>query len=450
MKEKAQNLACVILAAGKGTRMKSALPKVMHAVAGKPMLMNVIDTTLACNAEHVVVVTSPEMESVREQVKNQYHGKVHNAVQQKQLGTGDAVKAAEKILAGFKGTVVVLYGDTPLIEQKTIISIHETLNTSAKNAITVLGIDIPVPHAYGRLITDKKGNVESIVEVKDATEKQRQITLSNSGMMAIRGDLLFGFLSRLDNKNANGEYYLTDIVKLARKDGYSCSLVLADPKELMGVNSRPELAVAERIAQDKLRQKVMENGVTLIDPSTVYLRHDTQLGKDVIVHPNVVFGTNVKVEDNVEIRSFCHIEDAVIRKNATIGPFARIRPGSDVGESAHIGNFVELKKAKVEKGAKVNHLSYIGDAHVGEKTNIGAGTITCNYDGFSKYKTEIGAGAFIGSNTALVAPVKVGDGAIIAAGSVITQDVPADALAIARSRQEDKKGWAKRFKDKKK
>lgn len=449
MKEKAQNLACVILAAGKGTRMRSSLPKVMHKVMGKPMLMNVVDTTLAARAQKIIVVTSPDMEPVRDQVKNAYGSKVHNAVQQKQLGTGDAVKAALSTLSGFSGNVMVLYGDTPLISEETILSMAKILDSAPKTAVTVLGMEIHTPNAYGRLVLDKKGNIERIVEVKDATEKEKKITWCNSGVMAIRAAVLPKLLAKLDNKNANGEFYLTDVVKHARAAGHSCSMFTTDPKELLGVNSRVELAMAESIAQNKIRQRMMESGVTLIDPQTVYFSHDTKLGKDVIVHPHVVFGSKVDVEENVEIRSFCHIEGAVIRKNATVGPFARIRPDSEVGESAHVGNFVELKKAKLDKGAKVNHLSYIGDSHIGEKANIGAGTITCNYDGFNKYKTEIGKGAFIGSNTALVAPVKIGDGAIIAAGSVITQDVAPDALSIARSRQQDKKGWAKKFKDKK-
>lgn len=449
MKDKAQNVACVILAAGKGTRMRSKLPKVMHKVAGKPMLFNVIDTVLSCHADKIVVVTSPDMETVRKDVHTHYGDKIHNAVQQKQLGTGDAVKAAESALKGYKGNVIVLYGDTPLITRETVLAMAVVLEDFPKTAVAVLGMEHLLPNAYGRLIRDKKGNIERIVEVKDATAKEKAITTCNSGVMAIRGSLLFKLLDKLDNKNANAEYYLTDLVKHARKEKHLCSMVSADPQELMGVNSRVELAVAEEIAQNKLRRRAMENGVTIIEPGSVFFSQDTKLGTDVIIHPNVVFGPGVEVEDNVEIRPFCHIEGTKIRAKATIGPFARLRPGSDVGESAQVGNFVELKKTTLEKGAKVNHLSYVGDSHVGEKSNIGAGTITCNYDGFSKYKTEIGAGAFIGSNTALVAPVKIGSGAIIAAGSVITRDVPDDALAIARGRQEEKPEWAKGFRDKK-
>ncbi|HEU5048565.1 MAG TPA: bifunctional UDP-N-acetylglucosamine diphosphorylase/glucosamine-1-phosphate N-acetyltransferase GlmU [Rickettsiales bacterium] len=448
MKDKAQNIACVILAAGKGTRMRSTMPKVMHKVVGKPMLMHVVDTALSCGAQKVVAVTAPEMEHVRTGVKNHYGQAVDNAVQQQQLGTGDAVKAAEEALKGFSGNVIVLYGDTPLIQRETILAMDAALNASPKLAVAVLGMEVEGPNAYGRLVVNKDGGLERIVEVKDATEEEKRIRLCNSGVMAVKSSVLFALLARLDNKNANGEFYLTDLVKHARADGHDCAVVKADGGELMGVNSRVELAVAEAFVQNALRRKAMDNGATLIDPETVYFAHDTKIGKDVIIHPNVVFGVGVEIEDNVEIRSFSHIEGAHVRAHATIGPFARLRPGTDVGESAHVGNFVELKKATLEKGAKANHLSYIGDAHVGAKANIGAGTITCNYDGFKKYKTEIGAGAFIGSNSALVAPVKIGDGAIVAAGSVVTSDVPGDALSVARSRQEDKPGWAKNFREK--
>ncbi len=442
MKKEAQKLVCIILAAGKGTRMRSSLPKVMHKITGKPMLMHVVDTALAAHAEKVVVVTAPDMESVRGEVKNRYGDTVHNVVQQKQLGTGDAVKAAQSVLEGYKGNVIILYGDTPLIAKETVLSMSAILDASPDTAVAVLGMEISEPNAYGRLVV-KHGSVERIVEVKDATEEEKHIRLCNSGVMAVKGSVLFPLLARLNNKNAGGEFYLTDLVKLARDDGHACGLATADPQELMGVNSRVEQALAESIAQETLRRKAMEQGATLIDLASVYFAHDTKLGKDVIIHPHVVFGEKVEVRDNVEIRAFCHIDGAILHEHAIIGPFARIRPGSDIGESAHVGNFVELKNTKLEKGAKVNHLSYVGDAHVGEKTNIGAGTITCNYDGVNKYKTEIGAHAFIGSNTALVAPVKIGDGAIIGAGSVITRDVAQDALAIARAGQQEKTDWAK-------
>lgn len=448
MKAKEQNLACVILAAGKGTRMRSNLPKVMHKIAGKPMLFNVVDTTLVCNAKRIIVVTSPEMESVRTALKSRYGSKVQNVIQKKQLGTADAVKAAKGVLGSFKGNVAVLYGDTPLIEQKTISSLLTALSHSWHTALVVLGMEMSSPNSYGRLILDRNGNVERIVEEREATAKEKAITLCNSGVMAVRASLLFKLLARVSNKNSKGEYYLTDLVELAREDGYKCELVVAKSQELVGINSRMELAVAESIVQNKLRRKMMENGTTLVDPSSIYFAHDTKIGKDVVVHPHVVFGENVRVDDNVEIRSFSHIEGAKIAKDAVIGPFARIRPGTYVGESAHVGNFVELKKTRLGKGAKVNHLSYVGDTNVGEKTNIGAGTITCNYDGFKKHVTEIGAGAFIGSNTSLVAPVKIGDGAIVAAGSVVTDNVSRNSLVIARSEQEEKPDWAKEFREK--
>ena len=447
--ERKEKIACIILAAGKGTRMKSALPKVMHKVAGKPMLMNVIDTTLACNAKKVVVVTSPAMESVREAVKQHYYDMIETVIQPEQLGTGDAARAAEAALQGFSGNIVILCGDTPLIKAETILTLSKLLDSAPYFELAVLGMEVKTVNAYGRLVIDRKGDVERIVEIKDASPKEKDITLCNSGVIIVRSATLFSLLPRLQNNNANGEFYLTDLVKLAREEGGRCGLVVSDNNEVMGVNSRMELAIAESLFQQKIRKDFMDNGVTMINPASVFFSHDTKLGKDVVIHPDVVFGAGVEVGENVEIRSFSHIEGAKINDNAIIGPFARLRPGTEIGDSAHVGNFVELKATKLGAGAKANHLSYIGDAVVGEKANIGAGTITCNYDGFHKYKTEIGQGAFIGSNTSLVAPVKIGDGAIVAAGSVITRDVQADALGIARGRQEEKEAWAKQFRDNK-
>ena len=442
------NLACVILAAGKGTRMKSSLPKVMHKVACKPMLSHVVDTALLCRPRKIVVVTSSDMESVRSDIKERYFGIVESVVQPQQLGTGDAVKAAKEALAGFVGNVIVLYGDTPLIRPETIAIMSTLLNSKPYINMAILGMEVAPPNEYGKLILDSKGDVKRIVESKDSTLDEKSLTLCNSGVMIIRSHILFELLDKIQNKNAQGEYYLTDLIALARDDGHPCSLVTANPYEVMGVNSRIELSVAEGNIQKRLRRQLMENGVTLLKPSSVYLASDTKIANDVTIHTNVVFGAGVEVEEGVEIREFSSIEGATIKKNAVVGPFARIRAGSEVGESAHIGNFVELKKTIVEAGAKVNHLSYIGDSHIGAKANIGAGTITCNYDGINKYQTEIGAGAFIGSNSCLVAPVNIGSGAIVAAGSVITADVAADALAIARGKQEEKQGWAKEFREK--
>jgi len=452
MKAKAQTtpIACIILAAGKGTRMHSKLSKVMHKIAHRPMLVHVVETALALGAQKIVTVTSPEMDSVREMIQRTYKDSVENVIQPHQRGTGDAVQAAKSLLDNWKGIVFVLYGDTPLIRAETLTKMVNALKSDPKAAITVLGMDIPAPNDYGRLVTDKKGSLERIVEARDATAKEKAITLCNSGVMAVRGKLLFTLLAKLSNKNAKGEYYLTDIVAHARKGGHTCAVVRTDAEELRGVNSRSELAQAEVVMQTRLRMEAMERGVTLIDPQSVFLACDTKLGQDTVIHPHVVFGPDVTVGDNVEIRSYSHIEGAKIAHHATIGPFARLRPGAVIGKQAHIGNFVEIKKSVIEAGAKANHLSYIGDAHVGENANIGAGTITCNYDGFTKHRTIIGAGAFIGSNTSLVAPVAIGEGAITGAGSVITEDVDADALAVERSPQKQKAHWAKSFRNRKK
>lgn len=452
MRVKAQTLpiACVVLAAGKGTRMRSKLPKVMHKIAHKPMLMHVIDTALGLGAEKIVTVTSPDMDAVRKAVTVRYKSAAENAIQHEQLGTGDAVKAAKSALRNFDGAVFVLYGDVPLIRIETLKKMADALKADPKTAIVVLGMEAPLPNDYGRLVTGKDGTLERIVEVKDASEKERQITLCNSGVMVVRGKMLFGLLAKLSAKNAQGEYYLTDIVAHARKDGQICRVVSADSEELQGINSRIELAKGEESYQNRLRNEAMVAGVTMIDPKSVFLCGDTKLGQDVIIHPNVIFGPGVTVGDNVEIRSFSHLEGAKIAASAIIGPFARLRPGADIGKSAHIGNFVEIKQSVIEAGAKANHLSYIGDAHVGTNANIGAGTITCNYDGYTKSRTTIGANAFIGSNTSLVAPVSVGEGAIVGAGSVITEDVDTDALAIARPQQKQKSQWAKSFRNRKK
>jgi bifunctional UDP-N-acetylglucosamine pyrophosphorylase/glucosamine-1-phosphate N-acetyltransferase len=451
MKVKAQSdkLACIILAAGKGTRMKSALPKVMHAIAHKPMLFHVIDTARSLKAEKIVVVTSSSMQSVRDTCKKHYKEAVQSAIQHEQLGTADAVKAAKLALKDSSGTVLILYGDTPLIQSETLLAMDKALKADTKNGLVVLGMEVSYANEYGRLKLTKKGDVASIVETKDATEAEKNIRLCFSGVMAVKGSLLFPLLERIKNKNAKKEFYLTDLIALVNEEGSVCKVIRADAQELMGVNSRAELAKAEASIQIRLRQKAMDNGVTLIDPSTIYFAVDTKLAHDVIIHPHVVFGPKVELAEGVEIRSFCHIEGTKIQASATIGPFARLRPGAQIGESAHIGNFVEIKQTTVERGAKINHLSYIGDAHVGERANVGAGTITCNYDGYTKHRTVIGAGSFIGSNTALVAPVIIGDGAMTGAGSVITEDVDADALAVARAPQKQKLQWAKTFRNRK-
>lgn len=402
------------------------------------MVAHVVAGAEAVGAEQVVAVIGPGMTSVADAVAP------HPVVEQAdRLGTAHAVMQARSALEGFEGTVLVLYGDTPLIESATLERILAA-REDAGAGVAVLGFRTAEPGAYGRLVVGDDG-LEAIVEAKEATPEQLAIDLCNSGVMAIDGKALWGWLDRVDNANAKGEYYLTDLVALARADGRTCVVVEGAEEEFVGVNSRVELATVEKIAQDRMRLAAMTEGATLIDPDSTFFSWDTCLGRDVTVGPFTVFGPGVSVGDGVEIKGFCHFENCTIGPDATLGPYARLRPGADVGEGAHIGNFVEIKKAVVEPGAKVNHLTYIGDARVGAKANIGAGTITCNYDGFGKYHTEIGAGAFIGSNSSLVAPVTVGEGAIVGAGSVVTRDVPADALAVARGAQETREGWAGRF-----
>jgi len=433
-------MAIVVLAAGLGTRMKSGLPKVMHPLAGRPMIAHLMATLETLAPERLVVVVGAEMEAVAKAV-----APWQTVVQEQRLGTGHAVMAARDALDGFDGDVLVVYGDTPLISAETLDRLRAARRAQAQPVIVVLGFRPHDPGAYGRLIVGPIGTLDAIVEAKDARPDQLAVTLCNSGVMAIDGARLPGLLDRLGNDNAKGEYYLTDIVHIARADGLSCGVVEGDEAEFIGINSRADLAKAEAIVQERLRTRAMAEGATLTDPSTVFLSHDTRLGRDVIVGPSVVFAPGVSVGDNVEILPFCHLNGVSIEAGAQIGPFARLRPGARIGADARVGNFVEIKNASVETGAKVNHLTYIGDARVGAKTNVGAGTITCNYDGFFKDHTDIGAGAFIGSNTSLVAPVKIGDGAIIGAGSVVARDVPADAMALTRGPHMVKDDWARMF-----
>ncbi len=435
-----EKTAAIVLAAGLGTRMESRLPKVLHPLAGRPMIGHLMETLAGMDLERIVVVVGDDMEAVAEAVAP--HPTV---VQKERLGTGHAVRTACEAVDGFDGTVLVLYADAPLISVETLTRMIEARRRAPRPAVVVLGFRPSDPGPYGRLIVGADGTLQAIVEAGDATPGQGAIALCNAGVMAIDGRPLPGLLARIGTDNAKGEFYLTDIVAMARGDGLTCAVVEGDEAELIGVNSRADLARAEAVVQQRLRAAAMAGGATLADPETVYFSHDTRLGRDVTVGPHVVFGPGVAVGDDVEIRAFCHIEGARIATGARIGPFARLRPGADIAAEAHIGNFVEIKNATVETGAKINHLAYVGDSRVGARANVGAGTITCNYDGFAKHHTDIGAGAFIGSNTALVAPVTVGDGAIIGAGSVITGDVAADALALTRADQEELKGWAKRF-----
>lgn len=434
-----ESVAVVILAAGKGTRMKSARSKVLHPVAGRSLLGHVLDTATAIESDKVIVVVGPDMGDVATEAAP------HPAViQTEQLGTADAVKAAREPLAGFtSGTVFVLYGDTPFISVDTL---NAMLAQRAKGAgVVVLGFRPEDPGAYGRLIVDDAGNLQRIVEYREANDSERAVTLCNSGVMAIDAAALFQLVDAVDDNNAKGEFYLTDIVGLARAGDMDCVVVEAEADELQGINSRADLAVAEAFWQQRRRAEVMDDGVTLSDPATVYFSYDTKFDFDVVVGPNVVFGPGVTVGRDSEIKAFCHLEGVVLGESVTVGPFARLRPGAVLEKGVKIGNFVEVKNAVMGAGAKASHLSYIGDAEVGPEANIGAGTITCNYDGYFKYKTTIGSGAFIGSNTALVAPVTVGEGAVVAAGSVITDSVNGDALAVARGRQHESEGWAAEF-----
>ena len=419
------NIAVIILAAGKGTRMKSDLPKVMHKIGGKPMINHMVETAKSLNAKKTIVVLSPNNKEISKKI-----GACEIAIQKQQLGTGDAVKSALPALKGFTGQVVILYGDTPLI---SAASLQNLVDNTPKNQISLFGF-IPQDAAkYGRLVVGKNNEVSEIVEFKDANPKQREIKICNSGIYCLDAKLLAGLLAKLTNKNSQKEYYLTDIVKIAAKEKIKTKFLEIDETEVLGVNDKSDLATVESIFQYQLRVKALLDGVTMIAPETVFLSADTKFGKDVVILPNVVIGENVTISDGVQI-----------------GPFAHIRPNSVIGAEAKVGNFVEIKNSKLGKGAKVSHLSYIGDSKLGADVNIGAGTITCNYDGYNKHETQIGDGAFIGSNSALIAPVKVGKGAIVAAGSVISHDVPENSLAVSRAQQKNLAGWATKFRVKNK
>ena len=436
-------LAVIILAAGKGTRMKSDLHKVLHPIAGRPMLLHLIDAVSRLSPERVVVVTGAGREQVEAAVTPLG---VATALQAEQLGTGHAVQQAEAALAGFVGDVLILYGDVPLVSAATMRRMLEALAVDEPSAV-VLGFRPDDPAAYGRVIADADGRIARMVEFKDASADERAVTLCNSGLMAVRSAELWPLLARIGNDNAAGEYYLPDLVMLSTADGRHSRVIETDAGEVAGVNSRAELAGVEAAWQAMRRAQAMADGATLIAPETVWFAYDTQIGRDVVIEPNVVFGPGVTIADGALIHAFSHIEGASVGEKAEVGPYARLRPGAVMGPKSKVGNFVEMKKAVLGEGAKANHLTYLGDADVGAGANIGAGTITCNYDGFSKYRTSIGAGAFIGSNSALVAPVSIGEGAIVAAGSVVTQDVAADALALVRPAQTAKPGWAKRFRE---
>ena len=435
-------VAAVILAAGQGTRMKSDLHKVLHPIASKPMLHHLLDAVDAIGAERTVVVVGARREQIEASVAAR---NVAVAVQAQQLGTGHAVAQAKDALAGFAGDVLILYGDVPLVTPQTMQAMLFRLNSGVEPRAVVLGFRPDDAGAYGRIIADERGVITKMVEYKDANEAERAVRLCNSGLMAVRSTDLFTLLDKVTNDNAAGEYYLPDIVMLP--GGESAVIEVADASEVAGVNSRVELAALEGVWQARRRKSAMDDGATLIAPDTVWFAADTMVGRDVTIEPNVFFGPGVSVADGARIRANCHIEGASIGSGCEVGPFARLRPGTVLEEKAKIGNFVEVKKATLGKGAKANHLTYLGDATIGAGANIGAGTITCNYDGYFKYQTVIGEGAFIGSNSALVAPVTIGAGAIVGAGATVTRDVDADALALVRAEQTAKPGWAKRFRD---
>lgn len=432
----------VILAAGKGTRMNSARPKVLHEVAGLSMLGHVLRLAARIDAAKLAVVIGPDMDDVAAEIARHAPG-AEVFVQQTQAGTADAVLTARTALDAHTGDVIVLYADTPLIEASTVAALRQALDAGA--GIAVLGFEARDPDGYGRLLTASDGSLIAIREHKDASAAERRVTLCNSGVLAFRVPSLSAMLSRIGNANAKSEYYLTDAVAIGRADGLRAAVVCCPEDEVLGVNSRVQLAQAERLWQDRARRKAMLHGATLISPETVYFSFDTVIGRDVVIEPNVVFGRGVSVADGAEIKAFCHFEGARIGAGAEVGPFARLRPGTDLGSKVRIGNFVEIKNSVLGTGAKANHLSYVGDGTIGPRANIGAGTIFCNYDGFFKHRTEIGEGAFIGSNTSLVAPVKIGRDAYVGSGSVITKDVPAEALALERSKQEERPGWAAKF-----
>ncbi len=437
----ARSCLVIVLAAGEGTRMRSARAKVLHRLAGRSMLAHVLASVADFGAGSTAVVVGPGQDAVAEEAKR-LMPEAECFVQQERRGTADAVLAAKSAIARQPDDILVVYGDTPLIRPETLKRLREPL--AAGGAVAVLGFRPSDPTGYGRLVT-QGDRLVAIREQADASEQERAIDLCNAGMMALAGKTALAILERIGNANRKGEYYLTDAVEIARGMQLEAVAVEVEEDDVRGINTKKELAEAEAVAQQRLRTAALDAGVTLVAPETVFLSPDTKFGKDVVVEPYVVFGENVSVEDGAVIHAFSHLVGAHVGKGASVGPFARLRPGTRLGEGTRIGNFVEVKEATIEAGAKANHLSYIGDAFVGAEANIGAGTITCNYDGSAKHRTEIGKGAFIGSNSALVAPVEIGAGAYVGSGSVITGNVPADALALGRARQVVKEGWATRL-----
>ena len=440
----ASPFAAIILAAGKGTRMKSDTHKVLHKIAGRAMLEHLMASVAKLGPQRTAVVVG----AGREQIEKAVEGRAVTCLQEPQLGTGHAVQQAQGALDGFGGDVLVLYGDVPFVKAETMRAMLERLHGADRPAVVVLGFEPDDPLAYGRVIADDAGGIVKMVEFKDAGESERACRLCNSGLLAARAEDLFGLLARVGNDNAQGEYYLPDIVNIAIADGRGCAVIVAESAdEVAGINSRAELAGAESRWQAARRLRAMDEGATLIAPDTVFFSHDTALGRDVTIEPNVFFGPGVRVADKVLIRANSHIEGASLATGVKVGPFARLRPGTVLEEDSFVGNFVEVKNAVMHKGAKASHLTYLGDASIGAGANIGAGTITCNYDGYFKYRTTIGERAFIGSNSALVAPVTIGADAIVAAGSTVSRDVAPGELRMVRAEQLIKDGWADRFHD---
>lgn len=439
------NFSVVILAAGQGTRMRSDRHKVLHPIADKPMLVHLLDTVDALGAQRRVVVVGKG----REQIEAALAGRdVTTAIQSEQKGTAHAVLMAKQALAGVIGPVLILYGDTPFVTAATLRRMLDRLAAGDRPGVVVLASSPQDGKSYGRVILGDDDRIAKMVEYKDATPDERAVTLCNSGMMAVDGDALFGWLESVGNDNAAHEYYLPDVVMAAVRDGRHPVAIEGEPFETAGVNSRAELAHLEFDWQRRRREQALDEGATLIDPESVWFSADTKLGRDCTIEPHVVFGPGVTISDGAVIHAFCHIEGATIASGCSVGPFARLRPGAVLEQGSKVGNFVEMKQATLGEGAKINHLSYVGDASVGARANIGAGTITCNYDGFAKHRTDIGEGAFIGSNSALVAPVTIGAGAIVGAGSVITKAVAEDSLAVTRAEQRGLYGWAKKFREK--
>ena len=438
------NLSAIILAAGQGTRMKSSIPKVMHKVAHKPLIWHILHNLDQTDIDDIVTVVGPDAEILQSFLRVEF-GSVKTIIQNERLGTAHAVITGLEKIRHKQNNIAVLYGDTPFVKTSTIKKMNSIIEKDV--AVVVLGFIAKDPGRYGRLIQNELGDLEKIVEFLDASEAEKEVNLCNSGMMLINGKYL-DLLKKINNKNAKNEYYLTDIVEIAKKNGLRVKHFAVDETEVLGVNSRSDQVYAESVMQKALRKKFLDEGVTLVDPESVSFAVDTKIGNDCVIHPHVVFGPGVIIHSHVEIKSFSHIEGAEIKSESVIGPFARLRPGTNIEQKVKVGNFVEIKNSDLAKNTSVSHLTYIGDSQIGEGTNVGAGTITCNYDGFNKSQTIIGKNAFIGSNTALVAPVKIGDDVIIAAGSVVTKDVSDGALVVARGEEKIYSGKAESIRSK--